>query len=914
MGKDGERCADCTPSTKGTTTKVPASDFASADGWCAVGYCGRSAMSDWGGLSYTQRAQLLDNELDVLDVSAPTVGSGLTPAVRTRMEQAFGTSFADVRIHHDDAATDAGANALTRGRDIHFAPDTYDAARPDGLELLAHELTHVVQQRQGTGEQYQCADLELEGDAAEAEADAVAARVAAGQPAGAIAGRVAVGTEQYDSDPARRKHPRDRCERYSVPTDPCAGLTSRKQRARLPAGRGSQPALDVLAQVLDMRIGDAPGVYLERLKIATCMLDQESAKTARETFDKRRGAAGKRFGQLSTFSRCAIFHILDARIAAGEARRREVEEEQRIEAERTEIAQATTRAVTLQLYTEVDPAWGLWTEGLATPPPDSLTTTELRGTAIVTTEVIHRQGLWSRLESSFETTTRKGTQRLFRKDDGPNPDWFDVTDQAEGSDLNPRGTPKGAISVEWNMPPIGPPKSHSNFVADMAAEMIISEIPPSLVIPYVKDSILVEHFEFAPPGVNPYQHMSDKIARRWSATGERKLNFWLNKVGAAASFGGEAAGAAFGIGRTLKQAAKHATKEATKDAQRAAVQAAKRAAEKAQKDAAEKAAKEAAEKAENEAAEKAAKEAADNKGAVAKNLDDLPAKQAMKKKRHAKWQETLDPESKQALDANPTAAKVYRDMPPRVRELLTLCASECIPLKPPPTKADIDAIEALMKRTGAKGNDKGLREYLHVNRNNLSKAVDDLTGVKNNRQLRDFLDDQVRNRAKAVGGDAVKKGDRWEFRFKPGDKPVNEYTIGRHGNNASNLGTNNFFQSHHGIQDAWAMERKVPGYARDDCPAILLRDSRRGTPHEIINTRQRGRAPDRGTSTYGKERKWLKEDMEAAGVPKKDADMLLKESDEYFEKLYNDALSTHGADGLKQWFGDWKPKAKGKQK
>ena len=65
-------------------------------------------------------------------------------------EPRFGHSFADVRVHTDAdaaAATHAiGARAFTHGRDIAFAPGEYAPAGEGGRRLLAHELTHVVQQ------------------------------------------------------------------------------------------------------------------------------------------------------------------------------------------------------------------------------------------------------------------------------------------------------------------------------------------------------------------------------------------------------------------------------------------------------------------------------------------------------------------------------------------------------------------------------------------------------------------------------------------------------------------------------------------------------------------------------------------------------------------------------------------------
>lgn len=86
--------------------------------------------------------------------SVPTsAGIALPDDIRIVMEKRFQVSFGDVRIHSNDfAASQAvalGARAFTRGNDIHFAPGHYQPQSRVGLSLLAHELAHVVQQRNG---------------------------------------------------------------------------------------------------------------------------------------------------------------------------------------------------------------------------------------------------------------------------------------------------------------------------------------------------------------------------------------------------------------------------------------------------------------------------------------------------------------------------------------------------------------------------------------------------------------------------------------------------------------------------------------------------------------------------------------------------------------------------------------------
>ncbi|MGH9136340.1 MAG: DUF4157 domain-containing protein [Acidimicrobiales bacterium] len=77
-------------------------------------------------------------------------GQPLPRSMRRPMEEAFGTDFSAVRIHAGASAQalnrQLGARAFTLGTDIFFGgPAPYSASRAN-QELLAHELTHVVQQ------------------------------------------------------------------------------------------------------------------------------------------------------------------------------------------------------------------------------------------------------------------------------------------------------------------------------------------------------------------------------------------------------------------------------------------------------------------------------------------------------------------------------------------------------------------------------------------------------------------------------------------------------------------------------------------------------------------------------------------------------------------------------------------------
>jgi hypothetical protein len=82
-------------------------------------------------------------------------GQPLDPATRAFMEERFNHDFGDVRVHADAQAAESArainALAYTVGSETVFGAGQYAPATREGRKLLAHELTHVVQQRGGGG-------------------------------------------------------------------------------------------------------------------------------------------------------------------------------------------------------------------------------------------------------------------------------------------------------------------------------------------------------------------------------------------------------------------------------------------------------------------------------------------------------------------------------------------------------------------------------------------------------------------------------------------------------------------------------------------------------------------------------------------------------------------------------------------
>lgn len=148
--------------------------------------------------------------------------------VQRQMEALFGVDFSGVRIHVSPGVAALGASALTSGPEVYFAPGQFDPGSPRGQRLLAHELTHVVQQRTGRVRNPFGSGLAVVCDPAlEAEAERMALRAA--QPRAA--------------QPARTAPPPPAPRRIAPPGPPRALLRKAAPRPVLrslprPAGQG----------------------------------------------------------------------------------------------------------------------------------------------------------------------------------------------------------------------------------------------------------------------------------------------------------------------------------------------------------------------------------------------------------------------------------------------------------------------------------------------------------------------------------------------------------------------------------------------------------------------------------------------------------------------------------------------------
>lgn len=137
-------------------------------------------------------------------------GQSLDGAARSFMEAGFGRDFSGVRVHADASASASahavGALAYTVGPHIVFAGGQYAPDTRGGRRLLAHELTHAIQQDAGGDAAREGLTIGDPADAAEHEADAVAERVMANvKPNGPFTSRAPVVQRQTPGGDVEKK-------------------------------------------------------------------------------------------------------------------------------------------------------------------------------------------------------------------------------------------------------------------------------------------------------------------------------------------------------------------------------------------------------------------------------------------------------------------------------------------------------------------------------------------------------------------------------------------------------------------------------------------------------------------------------------------------------------------------------------
>ena len=226
-------------------------------------------------------------------------GAPLPDAVRRRMENELGISLAGVRVHADAVAAQAAravrAEAFTVGEDIFFAEGTYDPGSRAGQKLLAHELTHVLQNLQGRSDTGGAVRVSQPGDALEQEADQVAERVDGMHVGEAHAGHSevpeapagdahALRGEPAPARPVRRNQAVFARPTRVQPARPASGARTLQRKAARPRAEVRdgdpatiQPTLRRVVQRVPSQpshaVGDARGTFKHQLTHATEQTD-----------------------------------------------------------------------------------------------------------------------------------------------------------------------------------------------------------------------------------------------------------------------------------------------------------------------------------------------------------------------------------------------------------------------------------------------------------------------------------------------------------------------------------------------------------------------------------------------------------------------------------------------------------------
>jgi Domain of unknown function (DUF4157) len=138
------------------------------------------------GNTYVQRVVAERNQAQsATETQATDHVQTLDAGTRAEMESAFGENFGDVRVHSgpeaESLSDELGARAATRGRDIYFGTNEYKPGTAEGKQLIAHELTHVVQQS-ASPDKREAGEVSYAGEHFEDEADRIANAVLRDEP------------------------------------------------------------------------------------------------------------------------------------------------------------------------------------------------------------------------------------------------------------------------------------------------------------------------------------------------------------------------------------------------------------------------------------------------------------------------------------------------------------------------------------------------------------------------------------------------------------------------------------------------------------------------------------------------------------------------------------------------------------
>jgi hypothetical protein len=207
-------------------------------------------------------------------------GRPLEPVLRQDMEERFGHDFSRVRVHSgsdaEQSAREVNASAYTLGQNIVFGAGRFAPTTSKGQWLLAHELTHVMQQ--------------------------------------SVAATPSLQRKMDDSEFAK-------CRRYQKGAiEPCSRLSKEDMTRKIPTydekkhGVASPLFQPFLAIAIEPMSAHA---RFRLFRAVSCQLSPRDAVLVRDNFVSSIGEMSEAFDKLSTEDRCDLITLIDARIASG---------------------------------------------------------------------------------------------------------------------------------------------------------------------------------------------------------------------------------------------------------------------------------------------------------------------------------------------------------------------------------------------------------------------------------------------------------------------------------------------------------------------------------------------------------------------------------------------------------------------
>jgi hypothetical protein len=143
-------------------------------------------------------------------------GEALDGAVQAQMNASLGQDFSNVRVHNssesDALNQQLGAKAFTTGPDIFFREGAYEPHTSQGQELIAHELTHVVQQNSGRVGSGSGMTVNAPDDTFEQEADALSKAVTGSESPAAVQRQAEEGLLQKQDMPEEQEEAEEAAE------------------------------------------------------------------------------------------------------------------------------------------------------------------------------------------------------------------------------------------------------------------------------------------------------------------------------------------------------------------------------------------------------------------------------------------------------------------------------------------------------------------------------------------------------------------------------------------------------------------------------------------------------------------------------------------------------------------------------